>query len=72
MKVSEFAKKNKFNNVDKNIVEKLHKNEDKTEQEWFNLFNGKINFDSTPYVSKSRKMEKIGQIKKGNVESKKI
>lgn len=63
MKVSEFALKNKFNNNDKNIVEKLHKDEDRTEEEWFNLFNGQINFDTSSYTSKKKAKEKIEELK---------
>lgn len=63
MKVSEFALKNNFSNVDKGIVEKLHGNEEKTEYEWFNLFDGHINFDSTSYITEMKKKEKIEKIK---------
>lgn len=63
MKVSEFALKNKFSNNDKNIVEKLHNGEDRTEEEWFNLFNGQINFDTSSCTSKKKAKEKIEELK---------
>lgn len=73
MEVLEFALKNKFSNVDKDIVVKLHSGEVRTEQEWFNLFNGNINFDATPIqkvISKKEKIEKLKVEKKSETKNK--
>lgn len=51
MKVSEFAKKYKFSNKDKNIVEKLYAQEDKTEQEWDGLLKEKIAYKNPAEAS---------------------
>jgi hypothetical protein len=53
MKVKDFALKFKFNNTDINIVEKLYGEKERMEQEWFDLFKNKINFDRSIKVNKT-------------------
>ena len=64
MKAAEFALKHNFKNVDKDIVEKLHKDEEKTEQQWFRLFNGNIDFKPAgDEVDQQKVKEKIYKAK---------
>jgi hypothetical protein len=69
MKVIEFAIKNKFSNSDQEVVKKMYGSEEKTEQEWFSILKGKINFNVDNYP-KSKKLEIIEKMKNKKKENK--
>lgn len=70
MTVSEFCKKNKIKNKDKNILIRLHGEKDSTEQEWFNILKPDIDFDHSIFLNNTekvnKKLEKIKNLKEHN------